>query len=281
MSINVENKTLSVDYQSYEDLVDFSNNLKLDQYLSKLRSILEDEAHWLEQFQGINNLRRLQKFHNEKFYAAFKETYPSIIKLSASIRSNLSKLALILIKEFFIFQNFHIQEVSILKKIINSILIQSAIMKTFIKEEALACLEELVSNDSYCNLFTISFLVEEMTNKNLQISENACVTCENILKKIPAEELSAQENYIILNNVLVHIVNLNSVKKENWTKKALRIFDLIYTKLGRDDFYTLINYGNGKHYKNVFEEMEKILLSKSKSKTQTNFKDIIKQKKFN
>ena len=68
---------------------------------------------------------------------------------------------------------------------------------------------------------------------------------------------------------------------ENWTKKALRTFDLIYNKLGSDDFYKLINFGSGKHFKNVFEEMEKILLSKAKYKTKTNFKDVVKQKKFN
>jgi hypothetical protein len=274
------NKISAVEYDTYESLSEFASGFNLDKFAKEIINILEDESEWYEQFKGINDLRRIQKFYTLKFHYLFRETYPFILRLSASIRSNLSKLALILIKEFFKFQKFNLQEISMLKKTISSVLIQSAVMKAFIKEEALAGLEEIASNDSFCNLHIVSILIEEMTNKNLQIAENAYATSEKILKNMTFEDFTSHDSN--LPNVLIQIVNLYYLKKDHYSKKALRTYEQILIKLGKEGLNYYLNNGNAKSYKNVLDEMEKIILSKSKSRAQTgSIKEVIKSKRFN
>jgi len=274
-----ENITKTVEYENLENLAEFPQDFHYEAFFKGIKNIIDDESQWLAQFEGMNDVRRFQKFFGEKSFYLLKECFPNIIKLTASIRSNLSKLALMTTKEFFLFHKYNHCELELIKKIIFAVLVQSASTKVFIKEEALSCLEQVVSNESFCNLEIVSILLEEISNKNLTISENACSTAEKLIKKIPDINIisHSKENYLGL--VLNQVVNLFLLKKDNYSKKALRTFDLIYEIVGKDGLENFLNHSSVKNLKITLEEMHKVILSKKKSKPQTgSIKEVIRQK---
>ena len=274
-----ENLTKSVEYESLENLAEFQQDFNYESFFKGIKNILDDESQWLAQFEGMNDVRRFQKFYGEKSYSLLRDCFPSLLKLTSSIRSNLSKLALITTREYFIFHKYNHSELELIKRIIVAVLVQSASTKVFLKEEALGCLEQVVSNESFCNLEIVSILVEEMSNKNLTVSENACCTAEKLIKKIPNINIisHSKENYLGL--VLIQIVNLYLLKKDNYSKKALRTFDLIYEIVGKDGLENFLNHNSVKNLKNTLEEMHRVIMSKKKSKSQTgSIKEVIRQK---
>jgi len=62
---------------------------------------MDINADWFCQFESINDLRRLNKYHPKLFLEVLQEILLEFVKLVVSLRSNIAKLALILLTEFF------------------------------------------------------------------------------------------------------------------------------------------------------------------------------------
>jgi len=99
---NEENSNVKVSYTDFSQLTNFNTNNEINSAINNIRMFLKDiNSDWLCQFESINDLRRLNKFQPKLFLEIFHEISLEFVKLIISIRSNIAKLALILLKEFF------------------------------------------------------------------------------------------------------------------------------------------------------------------------------------
>jgi hypothetical protein len=227
-------KLIKVDYESYEDLKNFDKDTDFNSLINKIIQNLKDSPEWVKAFYSINDLRRLLKFNNEIFLQILDSVVNQLNKLSLSIRSNLSKLTLILIKE--IFQAKFLSTVYNQKILINSVILGSSSTKAFIKEESLNALDALAENEKFYNLNTISIILDEVSSKNLKISENSFNYIDIIFSNWKTSEIlkiSSMHNWGI---ILQKIVNLNLLKREPYFKRSYNLMYIIFNKIGQDEF---------------------------------------------
>jgi len=161
------NLTKKIEYENYDVLQEFSEDEDFDTVRRKVTEMINDEESWMNQYEGLNDLRRLNKYSPIVFNTVLPNTVKQIAKLTASIRSNLSKLALMLIREIFVSQNLSTNNLKGLKILVTSVMAQTATMKSFIKEEALQSLNNLSSNCYFFSTNTLQILIEEVTSKTL------------------------------------------------------------------------------------------------------------------
>jgi len=91
-----------VEYLDYSELVSFSSSNEANKAIKNIKTYLIDiNADWFCQFDSINDLRRMNKYHPKLFLELFTEIVSDFVKLVVSLRSNIAKLALILLTEFF------------------------------------------------------------------------------------------------------------------------------------------------------------------------------------
>lgn len=91
-----------VTYADYSELTNFNSNSEINKAINNVKIYLTDiNADWICQFDSINDLRRMNKYQPKLFLELFAEVVLEFVKLVVSIRSNIAKLALILLKEFF------------------------------------------------------------------------------------------------------------------------------------------------------------------------------------
>ena len=198
---------------TYESLQPFPLNFDFIQLLQKIKEILgkkepnkkkskasvsEPESKkpidWTMQLAVINYLRRLFKFEKDIFNQAFYglKLYENIIDFLNSIRSILAQNALILINEVFSEyipevdqKNQKLPIINLIKKIIPVLILKANTSQSFIKNEAKACLETLVTNMKY-NEPLITFL-QHMHTKKIADMELSYVLTLKLIKNLGKE----------------------------------------------------------------------------------------------
>jgi len=96
---------------------------------------------WKIQFCTLTVLRQVCKYHSEVYFQLIPGLLPLVIGLSDSIRSNLSKNALLLLTEMFI--QPHPAQVLVAETLVPGLLQKTISEKAFIKQEAAAALQSL------------------------------------------------------------------------------------------------------------------------------------------
>jgi hypothetical protein len=96
-----------VSYTQYADLQDFDPEHEfckdVDSFVNKtMKDMMADPEDWLAQFNAINNLRVMSKYHHGSALMENLETFTPFVKASVeNLRSNISKNSLMFCTEFF------------------------------------------------------------------------------------------------------------------------------------------------------------------------------------
>jgi hypothetical protein len=227
---NNQSKQLKVDYIKYEDLAPYeekTNFLELFRTIST--NFLETpEFKWEIHFNTINELRRLRKHSKELFYTIVKdyklckEIFPNYIN---SIRSNLSKITLMLITELFSefeYENLNKWVTHLIPEVLN----KSADNKIFLREEAMRSLQNLSENMFYEE--SIICLLNGVKSNNSKISQNSF---ETLIKLIENYDKVNLENISEWKEIYKHISDIFLLKDDRHVKKSEKIVGVIKEKL--------------------------------------------------
>jgi hypothetical protein len=260
-----------IEYIKFDELEEFSGNIDYELIYKECSVALDDPAStdWMAQYQGINTLRRINKYDGKFFEAVFEKVVYCVVKLCASIRSNISKLVLMLFSEIFYTHNFNTKN---LKLIIPAVLVQSAHLKQFIKDESLNSLKHL----SKCKSNTydiILLLINDITNKNPTISENSLNCLIDFLKNCNLYDIT-QEDWV---QMLLGIVQINALKKDIYTKKASKLLGLCSEIL--DDSFSMIVKKLGPENQSVINAMKRDLVAKASKISKPALKEVISKYK--
>ena len=295
MISNNENQDIKINYLNFDELTYFENNLEIDSSINNIKKNLADSnSDWHSKFESIDDLRKLNKFNSKLFVNFFNTIILDFVKLITSIRSNIAKLSLILLKEFYSNSNYfrlksnfteienyqnnenlhisHIILYNIFDVTLPSILSQSCSMKTFLKEEALLCLDNLSVNVK--SLVFLKKLINEINNKNIHYSENSFNAAFKFLENIEVDEIIVEKKTAI-KDIMEYILHLYSLKKDLFSKKAVKLMNCLKIKI-EDDYF--------ENSRDLFDMMgrnsiDSMIKDGTKNKTVGNFKEFIITKK--
>lgn len=202
-------------YTSYEDLTNcYMHDADLSSVIQKLKQQTNPDANWKEHFDVIEGLRVLNKFHANEFRNHLSEFNDFLGKSVDNLRSNISKNALMLIKEVFhSFRNSESSE-SFLNSIVPIILEKSVSEKGFLKNEARAALKALEKTG--CNNNVIKVLCNRSFDKNGVISELSFQSLAEIVgeaKENLSEKINQEHLEILLETIAHSIDGKRAVNK--------------------------------------------------------------------
>lgn len=157
-------------YTAFDDLENcYEDTSNFGAIISDLKEQVTTEDNWRIHFDAIESLRILNKYYPNDIRKYFADLIVFLQKSMESLRSNLSKNTLMLIRE--IFESYkHTQSLDeFLKEIVPIILEKSVSEKSFLKNEARAALKALEKTG--CNNNVIQVLCNKSFDKNGVISE--------------------------------------------------------------------------------------------------------------
>lgn len=186
-------------YTNYEDLSTTLPNIKEI-------TILLFSNNWEDNFESLTRLRTFNKHNwNElKYYWIYLK--PRIIELCSSLRSSLSKNALIFVSETLNAK----KELFEVKDLLKMLLSKLAIEKSFIKSEVMNGISKICTN--YSSLDNCEIILDYTFSKSVNIAKMALKYLENMLSK-----LSPENNY----KVLLRIEKGKRQEHSNLAKKIL------------------------------------------------------------
>ncbi|CAD8044264.1 unnamed protein product [Paramecium primaurelia] len=229
--------------QQQQDQVQYTTfeNLQ-DQEIQK-----NDLSDWKQQFQFIDSLRAQNKFHNDQF--KIQEWWDQLQPLTDSIRSNVSKNALMLIKETIQHNNVYDE------KILHKLFEKCESDFKFLKNEALQTLEILSHKPYSHDLIQILCNITLQSNYKLQTH-----SYPTLVKIVLASDFNCDWDNII--KVTLQVYNGKSVE----CKKAS---DQLYLALQKQRPEVLEK-----------EEQLKVIGERTKQKgPQQGFKDFLQKQK--
>jgi len=270
----------NIDYISMDKLPVLSEDqLSQDNISLNLKKMIETQK-WHATFDAIVFFRSVNKQNSSIIKKIISELIKYLPKLSNSIRSGISKEAIILVGEILLNYNNENSafDFDIIKKILY-ILFQSATNnKKFIKDASNELIEAgLIKNDKYYNLDIICIIIDLMNDKKNSVCEICYNAYENMIKKIDIKNKDINDN--TWNNFFEKINELYSAKKEIYIKKCVKILEYFQNNLEKNNFNELLTKLNRESDIKKYENW--ILLGSKKSSTQMSFKDFIKSKKNN
>ena len=270
----------NIDYISQDRLPILSEaQLSQENILLNLKRMVETPK-WNLTFDAMIFFRSINNQNPSLIKAILPDLINFLPKLSNSIRSGISKEAIILVGE--ILSNYINEgtdkDLNLIKQLLY-ILFQSATSnKKFIKDASIEYLENgFMKNKIYYNLDIISIIIDLMKDKKSAVCDVCYNSYENIIKNIDINIININENSWI--KFFDRINELYNAKKEIYVKKCVKIIEYFKNILGKDNFEALLiklNRGDDiKKYENW------ILLGSKKNSTQMSFKDFLKSKKNN
>jgi hypothetical protein len=250
-----DTKKKLTEYTAYDDLPSYDEDTK---FLDVLRyistNIIETpEYKWEIHFTTINELRRLRKHKLELFYRIvndfklYKKVFPKFIN---SIRSNLSKVTLMLMTEVFSVYEFDHQD-KWMRYIIPEVLNKSTENKIFIREEAMKCLSNVGENMFYEE--SMVALLQGVKSPNTKISQNACDT---LIIMINNYELNALLNTQCWKEIFKLISDVYLMKTDKQVKKCEGILQTLENKISKETLEYLLRCTN-KNSALVIEQIRK------------------------
>ena len=270
----------NIDYISMDKLPVLSEDqLSQDNISLNLKNMIETQK-WHATFDAIVFFRSVNKQNSSIIKKIISELIKYLPKLSNSIRSGISKEAIILVGEILLNYNNENSafDFDIIKKILYLLFQSATNNKKFIKDASNELIEAgLIKNDKYYNLDIICIIIDLMNDKKNSVCEICYNAYENMIKKIDIKNKDINDN--TWNNFFEKINELYSAKKEIYIKKCVKILEYFQNNLEKNNFNELLTKLNRENDIKKYENW--ILLGSKKSSTQMSFKDFIKSKKNN
>ena len=270
----------NIDYISPENLVNLTDAQLSQTNISLNLSNMVENPKWHLTFDSLVFFRCINKQNPSLLKTILSELIKYLPKLSNSIRSGISKEAIILVGEILSnYINENTDNDFVFIKQLLYILFQSATSnKKFIKEGSIELIENgLLKNNKYFNLDIINIIIDLMKDKKSTVCDVCYNAYDNLIKNI---DIKNQDININTWNCFFDKINeLYNAKKEIYIKKCVKILEYFENNLSKDKFDELLlklNRGDDiKKYENW------IKLGSKKNSTQMSFKDFMKSKKNN
>ena len=270
----------NIDYISPENLVNLTDAQLSQTNISLNLSNMVENPKWHLTFDSLVFFRCINKQNPSLLKTILSELIKYLPKLSNSIRSGISKEAIILVGEILSnYINENTDNDFVFIKQLLYILFQSATSnKKFIKEASIELIENgLLKNNKYYNLDIINIIIDLMKDKKSTVCDVCYNAYDNLIKNI---DIKNQDININTWNCFFDKINeLYNAKKEIYIKKCVKILEYFENNLGKNKFDELLlklNRGDDiKKYENW------IKLGSKKNPTQMSFKDFMKSKKNN
>ena len=270
----------NIDYISPDKLPILSEEKLSQQNISLNLTKMVETPKWQLTFDAMIFFRALNKQNPSLLKIILPDFIKFLPKLSNSIRSGISKEAIILVGEIlsnYINENTN-NDFEIIAKLIN-ILFQSATSnKKFIKEASTELIETgFIKNNKYYNLDIICIIIDLMKDKKSSVCEICYNTYENMIKIIDIKNKVINDNTW---NIFFDKINeLYNAKKEIYIKKCVKILEYFQNTLGKNNFNDLLIKLNRENDIKKYENW--IVLGSKKNSSQMSFKDFMKSKKNN
>ena len=270
----------NIDYISPENLVNLTDAQLSQTNISLNLSNMVENPKWHLTFDSLVFFRCINKQNPSLLKTILSELIKYLPKLSNSIRSGISKEAIILVGEILSnYINENTDNDFVFIKQLLYILFQSATSnKKFIKEASIELIENgLLKNNKYYNLDIINIIIDLMKDKKSTVCDVCYNAYDNLIKNI---DIKNQDININTWNCFFDKINeLYNAKKEIYIKKCVKILEYFENNLEKNKFDELLlklNRGDDiKKYENW------IKLGSKKNSTQMSFKDFMKSKKNN
>ena len=270
----------NIDYITPDKLVVLQEYQLSQENITLNLSHLVENPKWLLTFESMVFFRCINKQNPSLIKTILPELIKYLPKLSNSIRSGISKEAIILVGEIlsnYINENKE-NDFNIIKQLL-FILIQSATSnKKFIKDAALELIEiGFIKKNKNYNLDIISIIIDIMKDKKSSVCEVCYNIYDKMIKNVDIKKNDIKE--ITWNNFFNKINELYNAKKEIYTKKCVKIIEYFENNLDKNNFEALLVKLNRTDDIKKYENW--ILLGSKKNSTQMSFKDFMKSKKNN
>lgn len=253
------NSSPKIEYEIFDDLKEIDINTNLN----NIYSDIEQEQDWVIQFQAINLLRQLNKFDFKTFALIFSKVIFYVKKLSASLRSNISKITLMLLTEIVNYNPEHKNEINNwLPTMIASAAAQSSSNKHFIKEEVIKFYSAI--SDNIFTYTCLALLLTEIKSKVLPASENSFNSAMKLIENWEWENFYSLKEW---NNIFLAIINLYNLKREPYNKRSVKIYSLILDKLGKDSLDKKIKSCGNDGNLRMLDQIENDIANLTKSKS--------------
>ena len=270
----------NIDYISPDKLPILSEEKLSQQNISLNLTKMVETPKWQLTFDAMIFFRALNKQNPSLLKIILPDFIKFLPKLSNSIRSGISKEAIILVGEIlsnYINENTN-NDFEIIAKLINILFQSTTSNKKFIKEASTELIENgFIKNNKYYNLDIICIIIDLMKDKKSSVCEICYNTYENMIKIIDIKNKDINDNTW---NIFFDKINeLYNAKKEIYIKKCVKILEYFQNTLGKNNFNDLLIKLNRENDIKKYENW--IVLGSKKNSSQMSFKDFMKSKKNN
>ena len=270
----------NIDYISPDKLPIISEEKLSQENISLNLTKMVETPKWQLTFDAMIFFRALNKQNPSLLKIILPDFIKFLPKLSNSIRSGISKEAIILVGEIlsnYINENTN-NDFEIIAKLINILFQSASSNKKFIKEASTELIETgFIKNNKYYNLDIICIIIDLMKDKKSSVCEICYNTYENMIKIIDIKNKDINDNTW---NIFFDKINeLYNAKKEIYIKKCVKILEYFQNTLGKNNFNDLLIKLNRENDIKKYENW--IVLGSKKNSSQMSFKDFMKSKKNN
>ena len=270
----------NIDYISPDKLPILSEEQMSQENISINLTKMVENPKWKLTFDAMVYFRSINNQNSSLIKTKLPELVKYFLKLSNSIRSGISKEAIILVGEIlsnFIIDNIK-DDLNIIKQLLYVLFQSASSNKKFIKDAAMELIDKgLIKNKKYYIMDIICLLLDLMKDKKSTVCDVCFNAYENMIQYINIQNGDINDDTWIF--FFDKINELYAAKKEIYVKKCVKIIEFFENNLGKNKFEELLIKLNRKDDIKKYENW--ILLGSKKNTSQMSFKDFIKSKKNN
>lgn len=270
----------NIDYISPDKLPILSEEQMSQENISINLTKMVENPKWKLTFDAMVYFRSINNQNSSLIKTILPELVKYFPKLSNSIRSGISKEAIILVGEIlsnFIIDNIK-DDLNIIKQLLYVLFQSASSNKKFIKDAAMELIDKgLIKNKKYYIMDIICLLLDLMKDKKSTVCDVCFNAYENMIQYINIKNGNINDDTWIF--FFDKINELYAAKKEIYVKKCVKIIEFFENNLGKNKFEELLIKLNRKDDIKKYENW--ILLGSKKNTSQMSFKDFIKSKKNN
>ncbi len=270
MNGDLDDNDMSNSNLLYENIPCFKEETNFVELMIKIKKLLREtkEHEWREHVQAINYLRRLRKYEKEIFDRVMYDLniFEIILSYLNSVRTTLSKITLVFIKELFSEYEFEyndndeqIELIKFIKFITPKLILKANSEKSFLKDEAINCLNNLSKNMTYGDTL-IALIKVCITNNGNSICELSFNFIQELLKNFDINYLIYFDYWDEFFEILIKILKM---KKEPYMKKSILLINSLENLIGKDKFENIINNNCNEEEKEFILKSINICYSKS------------------
>ena len=268
----------NIDYISPDKLPILSEEQMSQENISINLTKMVENPKWKLTFDAMVYFRSINNQNSSLIKMILPELVKYFPKLSNSIRSGISKEAIILVGEIlsnFIIDNIK-DDLNIIKQLLYVLFQSASSNKKFIKDAAMELIDKgLIKNKKYYIMDIICLLLDLMKDKKSTVCDVCFNAYENMIQYINIKNGNINDDTWIF--FFDKINELYAAKKEIYVKKCVKIIEFFENNLGKNKFEELLIKLNRKDDIKKYENW--ILLGSKKNTSQMSFKDFIKSKK--